>query len=396
MVRGHSRNKHVIVVGAGLGGLTAALWLAWRGCRVQVLEAASELREVGAGVSLGPNATRVLRAVGVLEALNGRISRPSRQIVQSWDGRILMAAEPNNTDADAAGYIQVHRADLQQALLGALEKLAPGALRLDSKVTGCEPEATRAVVTLRDGTRVAADLVVGADGVHSAVRRSLFADDSASFTGIAAYRGLVPQDRLPALDAQAPSGMTIGPGRSFVRYLIRDGEMLNFVAFVSTSDWEPEGWSVACDRTELERHFAGAHADIQKVLAATPGTMFHKWGLFGRSPLERWTMGRVTLLGDAAHPMLPFLGQGASMALEDGCVLARAIDEMPNLEDALKAYERVRVPRANAVAEASAARAAAVHTGRPDTFNRSVGEDSVARREHLFGYDATTVEIALR
>lgn len=394
MTRGNSRNTHVIVIGAGLGGLTAALWLALRGCRVQVLEATAELREVGAGVTLGPNATRVLRAVGVLEALNGRISRPSRQIVQSWDGRILMTAEPNNLDADPAGYIQVHRADLQQALSGALEKLAPGALRPDCKVTSCEPDATGARVTLRDGTEVAADLVVGADGVHSAVRRSLFAEDSPSFTGIVAYRGLVPQDRLPALDAQAQSGLTIGPGRSFLRYLIRNGEMLNFVAFVSTPDWEQEGWSVACDRTELERHFAGAHPDVQKVLAAAPGTMLHKWGLFARRPLDRWTKGRVTLLGDAAHPMLPFLGQGASMALEDGCVLARAIDEMPNLENALDAYERIRVPRANAVAAASAARAAAVHTGRPDTFSRSVAEDNVARREHLFGYDATTLELA--
>lgn len=393
MKRKHSSPPDVIVVGAGLGGLTAAIWLASTGCRVRVLEAAPELRELGAGITLGPNATRVLRAGGVLDALTARASRPSRQIVQSWDGELLMSAEPNESDADPAGYLQVHRADLHQSLAGALQKLAPDALRLDHAVAACDADGTPASVVLQDGRTMTADLIIGADGVHSTVRRSLFTDEQPEFTGIVAYRGLVPLDRLPALESDSPSGLTIGPGRSFLRYMIRGGEILNFVAFVSTPDWTEEGWSVACDRSELERHFEGAHTDVRKVIAAAPDAMLHKWGLFLRQPLNSWTNGRVTLLGDAAHPMLPFLGQGASMALEDGCILARAVAERSTLDDALNTYERLRLPRANAIAAASSARADAVHTGRPDTFNRNVAEDQDARRESLFGYDATQLDL---
>lgn len=393
MPQSHLDGLDVLVVGAGIGGLTAAIWLTVCGCRVRVFEAAAELREVGAGVSLGPNATRVLRAGGVLEALAACASRPSQQVVQSWDGQILVSAAPNAA-TDPAGYLQVHRADLQQTLAVALERLAPGALRLGQAVATCEPDARRPQIVLQGGGTVEADLVVGADGVHSVVRRSLFADEPPSFTGIVAYRGLVPRERLPVLESQSPSGLTIGAGRSFLRYMIRGGEMLNFAAFVSTPRWEQEGWSVACERSELEEHFAGAHGDVQKVLAAAPGTMLHKWGLFARRPLDRWTRGRITLLGDAAHPMLPFLGQGASMAIEDGCILARAIAQLPNIDSALDAYERLRLPRANAIAAASSARAAAVQSGRPEVYGSHLAANASVRQENLFTYDAPQLELA--
>lgn len=383
----------VIVVGAGIGGLTAAVWLAFSGFRVRVLEAATELREVGAGVTLGPNATRVLRAGGVWEEVSSRASRPALQVLQSWDGRVLLTAEPNDADSDPAGYLQVHRADLQQALAGALDRLIPGALRLGHPVATVEADVSRPKVVLENGSTLTADLVVGADGVRSAVRRALFSDEAPEFAGFVAYRGLVPYDRLPKLESPAPSGFTMGPGKSFVRYMIRGGEILNFAAFVATPHWEQEGWSVACERSELEPHFAEAHEDVRKTLAAAPGTMLHKWGLFLRPPLEHWTRGRVTLLGDAAHPMLPFLGQGASMALEDGCILARAIAEMPTLDAALEAYERLRLPRANAIAAASSARAKAIHSGTPEAYRRQVDADDVSSRANLFEYDATQIDL---
>jgi salicylate hydroxylase len=389
-----SGGPEVIVVGAGMGGLGAALWLAATGCRVRVFEAAPELREVGAGVTLGPNATRVLRTGSVLDALAVRASRPEQQIVQSWEGEILLSAEPNAADSDPAGYLQVHRADLQQALAAALQRLAPGALRLGATVRSCDPDSASPRVTLNSGEQLSADIVIGADGIHSAVRSVLFEEEAPKFTEIVAYRGLVPREHVPALESASPSGLTIGPGRSFLRYMIRAGEILNYVAFVKTPHWEQEGWSVACERSELEAHFEGAHSDVRAVIASTPGTMLHKWGLFLRQPLTRWTRGRVTLLGDAAHPMLPFLGQGASMALEDGCILARAIAGSPDIDTALATYERLRVPRANGIAAASAARAEAIHSGKPQVFGQQVADGGAASREQLFGYDAPRLDLS--
>jgi salicylate hydroxylase len=260
-------------------------------------------------------------------------------------------------------------------------------------VKHCEPDDVQPTLVLADGERVSADIVIGADGVHSTLRRALFREDAPEFTGFVAYRGLVPRDHLPALDSPAPSGLTIGPGRSFLRYLIRRGDILNYVAFVNTTQWEQEGWSVACERSELEDHFRGAHADVQRVLEATPGSMLHKWGLFSRPALASWTRGRVTLLGDAAHPMLPFLGQGASMAMEDGCVIARAIAGAGTPDDALRSYEALRITRANAVAAASSARAEAIHSGDPAAYSRHVAKPGVASRQELFDYDATQVPL---
>ena len=241
-----------------------------------------------------------------------------------------------------------------------------------------------------NGENVQVDVVVGADGVRSQVRGQLFGAGAPTFTGHVAWRGLVPVDSL-AETPSPDSGISIGPKRLFTRYYVRRRQLVNVVAFARMSGWEIESWSEHADMEELLDVFSGWNSEVRMLLEAMPAELCFKWALFGRDPLPQWNVGRVTLLGDAAHPMLPFLGMGAATALEDGLVLARCFELAANADEALDCYQRERLARANFIMEESSRRVKQLQGDQPETYNSRTerNEESLG----LFEYDAGEITL---
>ncbi len=342
-----TRARKVAVVGAGLGGLTAAIALHQRGFDVTVYEQSQELGEIGAGVQLAPNAIKVLRALGIEKQALRTAFEPKAHVVRNWKtGRITASTEMRGYyhRRFGAGYYDFHRADLHAALVGALpsERIA-----LNAKCTGVRTNGNGAVLDFTDGSQVESDVVVGADGVHSVVRDTLFGPQTPRFTGVVCWRGLVPSGELPAGLIGDDMTVWFGPLSSIVHYYVRGGELVNWGAFCR-QDWRTESWKTEGNRDEVLSTYASWHPNINRLVSKT-GRLY-KWALFDRAPLDRWSKGCVTILGDAAHPMLPSLAQGACMSIEDGYVLGTALASDPdNVEQALKRYEAHRLPRATRV-----------------------------------------------
>lgn len=336
----------IAIIGAGMGGLALGVALARAGRRVAVYEQAAQLGELGAGITLSPNAVRVIDWLGLGDALRATGFAPDRQWTQHWQtGAVLREAFRGADFADrhgGAGYYHVHRADLHALLVGAL---APGVLRLGKSLIGVTGDGA---MGFADGSTAQADVVVGADGLKSAVRAALFSSQPPHFTGQVAWRGLVPVKALPAEVKALPPGVHVGPGRLFLRYPVRGGQLINFAAFVDLAGWEDESWSIASTIPELLGHFDGWDPMVRAIIAATPDGSLYKWALHAREPLPGWIDGRVTLLGDAAHAMLPFMGQGAATALEDAAVLARCLTAF-GPDEALARYEAARRERTTVV-----------------------------------------------
>lgn len=342
-----------IVVGAGIGGLTATLSLRRAGHEVTLVEQSRRLTEIGAGIQLAPNATRVLRRLDLLDAVAEQSTRPAHVSFRTWsDGReicryvIGRAAE----EEFGAPYLQVHRADLQQALAAAVP---PASLRLGTAVVGIDQDDTAAHVTTASGERLDADLVVAADGIRSAARQWLFGGDEAVFSHTVAYRALLPAAEVADLDLPEYAGW-LGPGRHVVHYWLRRGELLNVVAVFVTDHAAQESWTARAEPGEQLRTFSGWDPRLLTVLDRAGQVL--RYGIYTRAPLTRWHVGRVTLLGDSAHAMVPFQAQGAAQAIMDAavlgdCLTGAAPDEVP---EALDRYVRRRVPAATAVQAGSA------------------------------------------
>jgi salicylate hydroxylase len=327
----------IAVVGAGIGGLTLAVALEQRDLAVEVFEAAPALGEVGAGLTVSPNAGRVLDHLGLGDAVRARGVLPGVQHVADLATGATIRTLDRGDGLEArygAPYRHLHRADLQAMLAGALA----GRIRLGKRL---EDVAADGTMRFADGEVRRADVVVGADGVRSVVRARLFGGGRAQFTGQVAWRGLVPVERLSAGDRAAPPGIHIGPGRLVLRYPVRAGALVNYAVFVEMGGWEAESWSIPSSRAELLALLPGACGLVRRTVEASDDASLHKWALHAREPLEGWTTGRVTLVGDAAHPMLPFLGQGAATAIEDAMVLARALAAFAP-DEALRRYEAAR------------------------------------------------------
>ncbi|WP_371574104.1 FAD-dependent monooxygenase [Streptomyces sp. NBC_01314] len=341
-----------IVVGAGIGGLAATLSLRRAGCDVTLVEQAPRFTEIGAGIQLAPNATRVLRRLGLLDVVAARSSRPSRLSFRTWSdgGEICgFALGREVEDAFGAPYLQAHRADLHQALAAAVP---PESVRLNTVVVGIEQDGGSARVTTADGERLEADLVVAADGVRSRARQWLFGADEALFSGTAAYRALLPADEVAGLDLPEYA-LWLGPGRHFVHYWVRRGELLNVVGVIETGAAQ-ESWTARAEPGEYLRAFEGWDPRVLDVLGRT-GTVL-RYGIHTRAPLARWSSGRVTLLGDSAHAMVPFQAQGAAQALVDAAVLGDCLaDAAPaDVPDALDRYVGRRLATATKAQAGSA------------------------------------------
>jgi salicylate hydroxylase len=391
----------ILIVGAGIGGLTAALALLRDGHDVAVYEQADRLAELGAGVQISANGARVLFALGLEDAIRSVWSEPTGKEIRLWNSGETWKLFDLGAESVArygAPYFMIHRADLHTALIDAVRALKPDAIRLGARATGFGDDGNAVTLHLANGEHVTGDALIGADGVHSRVRNILTGDDRPEFTGCMAWRGLVPVDRLPAHMRRNVGVNWVGPGGHVINYFLRRAEIFNFVGIVER-DWRVESWTERGTREECAADFAGWNDDIQAVIRniAEP----YKWALLGRTPLTRFSRGRATLVGDAAHPTLPMLAQGANMAIEDGMVLARCIAAYHDAETALARYDAARVERtaklvrgANEMAKRFHNPALADAAGAKAYVDAQWNEAVVKQRyDWIFSYDATRVAI---
>ncbi|MGY1703727.1 FAD-dependent monooxygenase [Geodermatophilus sp. SYSU D00697] len=331
----------VAVVGGGIGGLFAANALAAAGIPVAVYEQAPALGEIGAGVMLTPNSVRQLQRVGLgpaVEQWGARIGPGSRY--RRHDGTEIAGVQVT----DSAGWSAVfgmHRADLVAMLA---DRLPDGVVHTGHRCTGFEQDADGARLSFDNGAVVEADVVIAADGIHSELRHHVVPPSRPVFSGSVAYRGLVPHELVPDWPTDAWQ-MWLGPGRHFLVFPLRAGKLVNYVGFVPADEQMRESWSAPGDPDQLRREFAGWDPRIEALLQHVGSTL--RWGLYDREPLSTWTDRRLSLLGDAAHPMLPHLGQGANQAIEDGMALATILSrtDRAGAPAALLAYERLRRER---------------------------------------------------
>jgi 2-polyprenyl-6-methoxyphenol hydroxylase-like FAD-dependent oxidoreductase len=392
----------VAIIGGGIGGLTAANALSQAGIEVAVYEAAAELKEIGAGVALHANAMRVLRAIGVEDGVRKVAGRSEWAVTRNGKtGRVI--SKTSRTQQAAAFGVQsatVHRADLLDVLADALP---PGLVTLGKRCTVVEPDGATAVARFADGSEIEADVIIGADGIHSAVRTSLFGPDDPRFTGKICYRSVIPTAAVSGSSPSAGNGQWLGPHGTIVLYPLRGEELINVVCHYDDDGYRHESWITECSREEVLERYAGWHESLLRLFAA--GNTWYKWALYDRDPIPRWTRGRVTLLGDAAHPMLPYLGQGACQALEDGAVLATALTaEAADPLTGLARYEGTRRPRASRVVLTARERGLSNHLASPWATMRRDLLIAVRRRLNrrdpegrgagwLAEYDATSPDV---
>jgi len=397
-----ARREPILIAGAGLGGLTAALALIRRGFRVQVLEQAAALGEVGAGVQIGANGMCVLDHLGLWPALEPLAWQPEGKRIyhfrsgESWP---LYDLGAESVERYGYPYCMFHRADLHAVLADAVKAAQPDAIRLNAKLAGVDQSGVGAAAILETGDRIEGAALIGADGIHSVTRQALWGDDDPQFTGIVAWRGVVPTAALPAALLEPHSAIWIGPGGHCVHYQLRNGELMNFVGAIERDNWRFESWNTPGTVEECLADFDGWNETLRDLMRAIP--VPYKWALHIREPMGAWTQGRVSLLGDACHATLPFLAQGANHAIEDGLVLARALDAFDDVETALQRYEAARLDRTARMVRGSSANTARFHNPKladpaetariaREEFNP---EDVVARHDWLFEYNAVTVEI---
>jgi salicylate hydroxylase len=391
----------VVIAGGGIGGLCAGIALAKVGFDVDLIERAPALTDVGAGIQLSPNATKGLAGLGVLEAVAQVASAP-----QTLEMRIGLTGEkvfsiPIAQEARkryGAPYLHVHRADLIE-ILSRAAKFAGVTMRLGARVSAYVRDVDGLRVGLDTGAIIPCDLLVGADGVRSTVRRQMLGEQEPRYTGAVAWRMTVPADVAPDLPHAAI--VWAGPGRHAVTYRIRRNELINFVGVVETDKWPGESWDQPGDPTELADDFGGWAPPIPDILASASNCFV--WALFDRDPLPRWSEDRVVLLGDACHPMPPFQAQGAAMAIEDAIVLAKCLQVHGVSQASLTLYERIRKPRTTRVLASARANMGVFHRSNAITQAATYGPMKLAdklfpafvrsRQDWIYGYDVRHVEV---
>lgn len=378
--------RHIIVVGGGIAGVTAATALAQAGFETTLLEAAPQFGEIGAGVTLSPNAMKGLDFIGVCEDVAAAGVEPASQRIQHWkDGSTLVSMDrADQRGRYGAPYVYVHRADLHSILVEAARKAGVN-LRTNAAATSVEGTT----VHLADGS-ITGDAVIGSDGLKSVVRQR-FEPAPAHFTGHVAWRSLVPITPELADLANLP-GVHIGPGRMVTRYPVRNMSMLNLVFFAREPGWTEDGWTIRSDPAELAAVYEGWCDEVQAMISAAASAPIFKWSINARTALPNWVQdGNVALIGDAAHAMTPFLGHGAACAIEDAVVLARALKASPSIAEGLDRFVAARHERCTFIQAESNANADRMQGQDSDMFGLGAlrNEESLG----LFDYDCRTVSI---
>lgn len=358
------------IIGGGIGGVTLALALQQRGVTAHVFERAPAFGEIGAGVQMTPNAVKVLAALGLGAQLDEVGFLPEAMMGRNWESARQLFRTPLKESCQrvfGADFYHVHRADLHAILTRDIDTAN---VTFNAQCEGVTQEGDKAVAHFAGGTRFEADLIVGADGIHSAVRTSLWGVAPASFTGHMCWRALVPVDQHPLPFVSPDAAFWMGPKAHVVTYYVKGGAAVNIVAVAESRAWVTESWTEPSSREELLKAYEGWHPDIVELFKLTDDATTFKWGLFDRDPMSQWSKGNATLLGDAAHPMLPFLSQGAAMAIEDGYVLAEALTHFDTLDEALGAYEAERRPRTARVQLEARERGRTYHLASPEELER--------------------------
>src|SRR5262245_21354781 len=377
--RTNVKKLSLAVVGAGMGGLAAAATLRRIGVNVHVYEQAHQFARVGAGIQMLPNAMKILRGIGIEDRLRRIAIEPVSHLNREWDTGKLMRELPMSESAFGAPYLCMHRAELHEALLSVLPEEI---IHLDKKLVGLDQNSDLVKLMFADGTTASADAVVGADGIHSAVREIIIGPDTPIHKGRIAYRAVYASALLKGLDVGSSRTKWWGIDMHIVIYYTTANRSEGYLvtSVPEPAEWlTQESWSAKGDVRELCKAYEGFHPDVMAVLEACPDC--HKWAILEREPLPRWSDGRVVLLGDACHPMTPYMAQGAATAIEDAAILARAIDEngKEDIETAFGRYEKHRKPRTSRIQAISSA----------NTWMKGGDNDPT----WLYGYDAWTVPI---
>jgi salicylate hydroxylase len=395
------KRLHALVIGAGIGGTAAAIALRRAGLDVSLFEQTTAQREVGAGIQISPNAARLLDRYGLGDAMARAAVRPSAVVFRRWqDGRVLGREELGDSIENRYGapYYHFHRADLIALLADAFGRKE---IKLGRRLVGVEQDERGVTAHFEDGTSERGDLLIGADGIHSQVRERLFGAEKLRFSGQIAYRGLAPAERVAHLGLPLDVTNWVGPGGHLVHYFVSSGQLLNFVAVSEEGTWTREQWSDRGLISDAAKKYEGWHPQIATILNAVDETF--KWALFDRDPFPEWTQGRVALLGDACHPMLPYMAQGAAQAIEDGAALAACLKHVAfDIRSAFRAYVTLRKPRATEVQERSRANSTSFHLQdgpqqleRDHLFATRGVRGSPEAMNRLYGYDAEAVAATL-
>lgn len=388
------------IIGGGIGGTALARALWQRGIAFHLFEQAAEFREVGAGIQMTPNAVKVLKALGLQEEIRQVGFLPEAMVGRDWHtGNELFRTPLKDACPELYGaeYYHVHRADLHTILTDGLPEEC---ITFNVKCVGVEWNENGAVALFDDGSRFEADLIVGADGIHSVVRDALWGQNQPAFTGHMCWRALVPVDEYPLPFVQPAASFWMGPKAHVVTYYVKGGHAVNIVACKETEEWIKESWFENSSTQELLDAYEGWNSDLIQLFERTDDAQVFKWGLYDRDPMEKWSRTRATLLGDAAHPMLPYLSQGAAMAIEDAYVLSEALEYFGNdVSAALDAYESERRPRTGDVQLQARERGRTYHLSSPDEQRKRdlVMQEEQAKNpnavgikaEWVYEYDAT-------
>ena len=389
----------ILIAGAGMGGLAAASSLMKAGHDVEVYEQAPELGEVGAGIQMSANAMHALIDLGLREEISRVAVNPGAYVFSAFDtgeeiSRFNLAAD--HEKLHGAPYCQMHRADFHDILARRAQSVKSDVVRLNHAVTGFTEDSDGVTLRFVNGESARGDLLIGADGVKSAVRRQIAGDAPATYTGDCAWRITLPVEDLPADFLPQVMSVFMGPGAHVVCYYLRAGKLLNFVGLVETDDVSEESWTAKFPWENLKADFEGWNDKIQMIIDTADHDKCYRWSLHYRPPIDNWSTGRTTMLGDSVHATLPYLAQGACMAIEDGAVLTRALDLCDNIPDALQLYQRNRMERTARIVEQSDANRTLFHMPSMEAIRAHFAkvDEGADRNGWLYSYNPLTVDLA--